>query len=186
MYDLTTSTSDPQEWHRGSVLRIGSFGATRPLKNLLTAGAAALQIASRLKADLEFHVSAGRSEGGGDTIMRGLEAMYNQLPNGTIMHDGWSSWPSFRHLVRIMHLVIRPSYTESFSMVSADASPRASLSCGSEHHRLAAAAFVRLQRRRQTSPMSARDCCLSRTRSRPESRRSNGTTGAACVAHPLR
>src|SRR6266446_4513272 len=67
MYDLPTSTSDPQQWHRGSVLRIGSFGAIRPLKNLLTAGAAALEISSRLKADLEFHISAGRAEGGGDT-----------------------------------------------------------------------------------------------------------------------
>ncbi len=120
MYDLTTSNSDPQEWHRGSVLRIGSFGAVRPLKNLLTAGAAALEISSRLKADLEFHISSGRAEGGGDTILRGLEAMYEQLPNAEIVHDGWASWPAFRRLVRNMHLLIQPSYTESFSMVSAD------------------------------------------------------------------
>ncbi len=121
MYDLTTSITNTQEWHRGSVLRIGSFGAVRPLKNLLTAGAAALEIASRLKADLEFHISAGRAEGGGDTILRSLVAMYAQLPNAGIVHDGWASWSSFRRLVRNMHLLIQPSYTESFSMVSADA-----------------------------------------------------------------
>jgi len=120
MYDLPTSTSDPQQWHRGSVLRIGSFGAVRPLKNLLTAGAAAIQISSRLKADLEFHISAGRAEGGGDTILRALVAMYNLLPNAEIVHDGWASWSAFRRLVRNMHLLIQPSYTESFSMVSAD------------------------------------------------------------------
>lgn len=120
MYDLTTSNSDPQEWHRNSVLRIGSFGAIRPLKNLLTAGAAALEIASRLKADLEFHISAGRSEGGGDTTLRGLLAMYEGLPNAQVVHNGWASWPAFRRLVRNMHLLIQPSYTESFSMVTAD------------------------------------------------------------------
>src|SRR5438128_2086725 len=86
------NAANPQPWHRGSVLRIGSFGAGRPLKNMLTAGAAALAIASRLKADLEFHISAGRVEGGGDTILRGLQAMYAGLPNASLEQDGWTSW----------------------------------------------------------------------------------------------
>lgn len=120
MYDLATSMSDPQAWFRGSTLRIGSFGAIRPLKNLLTAGAAALEIASRLKADLEFNISAGRAEGGGDTILRGLLAMYDSLPNARVVQNGWASWPAFRRMVRNMHLLLQPSYTESFSMVSAD------------------------------------------------------------------
>jgi hypothetical protein len=120
MYDLNSSLSGPQAWQRGAVLRIGSFGAIRPLKNLLTAGAAALEMSSRLKTDLEFHISAGRAEGGGDTVLRGLMAMYASLPNATVVQDGWSSWPAFRRTVRAMHLLLQPSYTESFSMVTAD------------------------------------------------------------------
>ncbi len=121
MYDMSTTLPEPQLWVRGAVLRIGSFGAMRPLKNILTAGAAALEIASRLKVDVEFHISTGRAEGGGDTILRGLLAMYGNLPNAKVVLDGWASWPAFRRLVRNMHLLLQPSYTESFSMVTADA-----------------------------------------------------------------
>jgi hypothetical protein len=104
----------------GRLLRIGSFGATRPLKNLLTAGAAALEIASRLGADLEFWVSSGRAEGGGDTITRALEALYANLPSAKIVQSGWQSWPAFRRIVGHMDLLVQPSYTESFCMVVAD------------------------------------------------------------------
>ena len=120
MYDTSTSLPEPQAWFRGGVLRIGSFGAIRPLKNLLTAGAAALEIASRLKATLEFNISSGRAEGGGNTVLNGLLALYDGLPNATVVQNNWASWPAFRRLVRNMHLLIQPSYTESFSMVSAD------------------------------------------------------------------
>ena len=120
MYDLSAAQTVPQRWLPGKPLRIGSFGATRPLKNILTAGAAALEIASRLQADLEFHVSSGRAEGGGDTITKALMALYANLPTAKLVQDGWQSWPAFRRVVRSMSLLLQPSYTESFCMVVAD------------------------------------------------------------------
>jgi hypothetical protein len=120
MYDLSAARTVPQIWRPGRSLRIGSFGATRPLKNILTAGAAALEIAGRLQADVEFWVSSGRAEGGGDTITRALEALYANLPNAKIVQAGWQPWPGFRRVVRHMDLLIQPSYTESFCMVVAD------------------------------------------------------------------
>jgi glycosyltransferase involved in cell wall biosynthesis len=121
MYALSTDEYVVQRWTPGSVLRVGSFGAIRPLKNLLTAGGAALELAQRLQTDLEFNISAGRAEGGGDTVLRGLLAMYANLPDATVVQNGWQSWPVFLRLVRSMDLLIQPSYTESFSMVTADA-----------------------------------------------------------------
>jgi hypothetical protein len=120
MYDLTLVETVPQRYTPGRALRIGSFGATRPLKNILTAGAAALEIAGRLQQDLEFYVSSGRAEGGGDTITRALEALFAGLPDAKIVHSGWQPWPGFRRAVRHMDLLIQPSYTESFCMVVAD------------------------------------------------------------------
>jgi hypothetical protein len=120
MYDLTTTKTVAQAWQRGAKLRIGSFGATRPLKNILTAGAAALEIAERLQADLEFWISANRMEGGGDTILRALQAMYADLPTAQLKLSGWQPWPGFRRIVRSMDLLLQPSYTESFCMVVAD------------------------------------------------------------------
>jgi glycosyltransferase involved in cell wall biosynthesis len=121
MYALTTNDYVPQRWTPGATLRVGSFGAIRPLKNLLTAGGAALELAQRMQTKLEFHISAGRAEGGGDTILRALLAMYANLPDATVVQTGWQSWPIFLQLVRSMDILIQPSYTESFSMVSADA-----------------------------------------------------------------
>jgi len=120
MYDLGAAHWAPRKPHRGGPLRVGCFGATRPLKNILTAGAAALELASRLQSDLEFWTSAGRAEGGGDTISRALEALYANLPGAKLVRSGWQSWPEFRRVVRHMDLLLQPSYTESFCMVVAD------------------------------------------------------------------
>jgi len=121
MYAISTAQFTPQVFQRGGPVRIGSFGAVRPLKNLLTAGAAALAIASRIQFDLEFNISAGRAEGGGQTILDGLAAMFANLPNAQVIYNNWASWPAFLRTVRNMDLILMPSYTESFSMVTADA-----------------------------------------------------------------
>lgn len=120
LYWLEPGKQTARPLWRGGVLRIGAFGATRPLKNFMSAAGAALQIAHDLKADLELWVSAGRTEGGGDTILRAARAMFNGLPNARLVENGWQSWPQFRQTVAHMHLLVQPSYTESFNMVTAD------------------------------------------------------------------
>jgi hypothetical protein len=104
----------------GGTLRIGAFGATRPLKNLMSAAGAALEITHRYKANLELWLSAGRTEGGGDTILRAARAMLEGVPNVKLVENGWQCWPKFRQSVAHMHLLLQPSYTESFNMVTAD------------------------------------------------------------------
>jgi len=104
----------------GGILRIGAFGATRPLKNLMSAAGAALEIARNLRAPLEFWLSAGRAEGGGEGILAAVKEMLNGLPGVTLMMNGWQSWANFRKTVAGMHLLMQPSYTESFNMVTAD------------------------------------------------------------------
>jgi hypothetical protein len=106
--------------YAGGPLRIGAFGATRPLKNFMSAAGAALEISKRYKATLELWVSAGRTEGGGDTILRSARAMLDGLPHVKLVENGWQSWPRFRQSVGHMHLLLQPSYTESFNMVTAD------------------------------------------------------------------
>lgn len=105
---------------RGGTLRMGAFGAMRPLKNFMSAAGAALTIGRELKTDVEFWVSAGRAEGGGDTVMRSVRAMLAGAPGIRLVENGWQSWPAFRQAVSNMHLLLQPSYTESFNMVTAD------------------------------------------------------------------
>lgn len=105
--------------YSGGTLRIGAFGATRALKNLLTAAGAALEIAAAKRADLEFWISSGRSEGAGP-VVEAVKQMFTGLPHVKLIENGWQSWPQFRCTVRHMHLLMQPSYTESFNVVTAD------------------------------------------------------------------
>lgn len=104
----------------GGTLRIGVFGATRPLKNLMSAAGAALEIARTLRVPLELWLSAGRAEGGGDGILAAVREMLQGLPHVSLVMNGWQTWPSFRRTISHMNLLLQPSYTESFNMVTAD------------------------------------------------------------------
>ena len=120
MYFLDSVDRSRRPLWRGGTLRVGAFGATRPQKNFMSAAAAALEIAHLLKADLELWISSGRAEGGGEVVQRAVRAMFDGLLNARVVEAGWQSWPKFRKTVGNMHLLLQPSYTESFNMVTAD------------------------------------------------------------------
>jgi len=120
LYFLDSVDRSRRPLWRGGTLRIGAFGATRPQKNFMSAAAAALEIAHQLKADLELWVSSGRAEGGGEVVQRAVRAMFDGLLNARVVEAGWQSWPKFRKTLGNMHLLLQPSYTESFNMVTAD------------------------------------------------------------------
>lgn len=106
----------------GGTLQIGCFGAIRPLKNGMSAAAAAIQIARAMRCKLEFWVSNGRSEGGGLTVLNAMSQLFPRNPNPQerIIRSDWAAWPEFRQTIASMHLLLQPSYTESFNMVTAD------------------------------------------------------------------
>lgn len=118
LYYLGSGAPKSERYNCGT-LRIGAFGATRALKNLLTAAGAAVQIANSRGADLEFWISAGRSEGAGP-VLDAVRQMMKGLPHVRLVENGWQPWPQFRQTVRHMHLLLQPSYTESFNVVTAD------------------------------------------------------------------
>jgi glycosyltransferase involved in cell wall biosynthesis len=115
---VSVRTSRPM-WNGGQ-LRIGAFGATRPLKNLISAVAAAIEISYQLKADTEIWLSTGRTEGGGETVLNACRALAANLPHLKLVLAGWADWSQHRSTVANMHLLLQPSYTESFNMVTAD------------------------------------------------------------------
>lgn len=118
LYDLSETFARRDAGWCGETLRLGLFGANRPLKNFLTAAAAAVELAARLRVQTELHLSTSRDEGGN---FRALEELTDAIPNLRVINAGWLPWPAFRRLVRTMHIVLQPSYTESFNVVAADA-----------------------------------------------------------------
>ncbi len=104
-------------------LRIGAFGATRVLKNIVTAAWAAAIIGRTLSTKVEFWVSSGRPEGpGADSVLKTIGRFLAHQPQVTMVASPWQPWQDFRRTtMRSMHLVLQPSFTESFNNVTADA-----------------------------------------------------------------
>ena len=121
LYYLDYTVRQNRNKWQGGTLRIGAYGALRILKNTKSAAFAALAIANNLGTDLEFHINSGRNDGGQALgIIQAIKNIFSGLPNAKLILDGWNEWASFRQLVRSMHLLLQPSYTETFNIVTAD------------------------------------------------------------------
>jgi hypothetical protein len=118
LYDMGEEP-DYLPYQPGTMLRLGVFGAMRPQKNMLTAAWAGLQIARRLNARCEIAINSGRVEGG-NSVLGAIRELLAGLNDVTLVEAGWMTWPKFRSFVRDQHLLLSPSYTESFCNVTAD------------------------------------------------------------------
>lgn len=102
-----------------NAVKIGAFGAVRPQKNFMTAAAAALAMHRMLDTAVEFHMSTG-GEGDGGTVALAIEQMCKNIPGFTLVKHHWRPWEKFIELIGEMDLLLQPSYTESFNMITAD------------------------------------------------------------------
>jgi len=120
LYNIKDMKFKRKRWNKNTTLRIGCFGALRPLKNQLTAAAAALAIAKKLDVPTELWFNSGRNEGGSFSSINTIEQLVGHVHGFKIKHLPWMPWHKFREFVGTMHLNLQPSYTESFNMVVAD------------------------------------------------------------------
>jgi hypothetical protein len=117
LYDLSEAVTPQRRQWGGGTLRIGLFGANRVLKNATTAAAAAAELAMTLRVPTELHVSQENCDGAQTNV---LAELVGTVPNLKLVRAGWLPWPEFRRLVRQMDLMLQPSFTESFNVVTAD------------------------------------------------------------------
>jgi hypothetical protein len=128
LHHMQMQPTPKARWSHGSVLRIGIFGATRILKNMGTAVAAALVVAETLQAETEIWVSAGREEGG-KGIMTACRNMVAGHPYARLVESPWQPWAQFHATIRKMNLLLQPSFTESFNNVCADSVSAGGTAC---------------------------------------------------------
>ena len=120
LYNLDNDKVPKKSRFDGRVLRIGCFGAVRPLKNTMTAAAAALQLSTEYDVPTEFWISSNRVEGGAGCVVEAIKEMLA----GTkciLKTNPWQPWPEFREFMKTLHLHLQTSYTESFNITVADA-----------------------------------------------------------------
>lgn len=104
----------------GGILRVGAFGSHRIYKNFSNAVAAAVALSHQLHVPLELWINAGRSDGAGDVVYRTAKAWTDGLPNVQLKELPWATWPEFKRWIASMHILLQPSYTETFNNVTAD------------------------------------------------------------------
>lgn len=119
LYNLDSTVPINRPLYNGGQVRIGAFGAARPLKNFLTAAGAAVAISKELRVPVEFWMNGGRPDGG-SSIERAIRILIRGQHGVTLRILNWSAWPMFLELLETLHLMIQVSYTESFNMVTAD------------------------------------------------------------------
>jgi len=119
LYDPQTFVEPVPQRRDYDPLRIGSFGAGRPWKNLLTAAQSAVQMARRLNVGLELYVNTMRPDGGQRQIESRGE-LFDGLPRAKLIEVPWALWPNFRKTVATMDLLSSPSFDETFNVVTAD------------------------------------------------------------------
>lgn len=125
MYWLHHKHGEPKRIWRdiGGTLRIGIFGASRIQKNMLSGVMASIEIASNMGAFTEIYISSGRDDGGAqraNNVRQGARNLVAGLPNVKLIEAPWSTWTQFLKIVGSMNLLMQPSYSESFNIVTAD------------------------------------------------------------------
>lgn len=118
LYD-TDSFVHQKAQHFGNTLRIGSFGASRPWKNQLCAAEGAVFLARSMGRNLEFYVNSKRPDGG-ERMIESRQELFDRLPGARIHYVPWASWPTFRDISANMHLLIQPSFDETFNVCTMD------------------------------------------------------------------
>jgi hypothetical protein len=104
-------------------LKVGCFGAVRPMKNQLAQAFAAVEYAKRKRVTyLSFYVNASRPEQGGENVLKNLRSFFASQPSGyQLIEVSWSDRTAFLALVAEMDICMSVSFSETFCIVAADA-----------------------------------------------------------------
>ncbi len=100
-------------------VRVGCFGAIRPMKNQLAQALAAIQFAHEEDSDLEFFINATRSEGG-DPVLTNIRDLFKGRPFDDLVEVPWLPHDRFLDLLATMDICLQVSLSETFNIVTAD------------------------------------------------------------------
>jgi hypothetical protein len=107
------------EPHSADMLKIGCFGAIRPLKNQLIQAMAAIEFATRQGKQLRFYMTHRDCEQGGDQVLKNLRALFAQTRHELVLRP-WLPHEDFLGLVDVMDVGMQVSLSETFCIVAAD------------------------------------------------------------------
>lgn len=110
----------PKQPQNGTI-KVGCFGAIRPLKNQFIQAIAAIKYAKRYGYKLEFHINGNRVEGKGDNALKNIRSTFAALGSDyqLVEHD-WMPHEQLKELMATMTIGLQVSFSETFNIVAAD------------------------------------------------------------------
>lgn len=102
------------------IIKIGCFGALRPMKNQLAQAIAAIKFAEMLGKSLEFHINCSRKEQLGENVLKNLQKLFEHCDQHKLVTHDWLCHKDFCKLVAEMDIGMQVSLSESFNIVTAD------------------------------------------------------------------
>lgn len=103
-------------------ITIGCFGAVRPMKNQFTQALAAIRFARGLGLHLTFMINSGRSETGGDPVLKNIRELFKGKSDITLCESPWYEHADFMLVLQqTVDLALQVSLSETFNIVTADA-----------------------------------------------------------------
>lgn len=109
-----------QNEHQGC-LRVGCFGAVRPMKNQLLQAVAAIRYADISGKRLEFYMNATRCEQGGNSVLSNVRALFAGTRHALVEVPWIDDHKQFLNLMREMDYSLCVSLSETFCITAADA-----------------------------------------------------------------
>ena len=100
------------------IIRVGCFGAIRPLKNQLIQAIAAIRFADETDRTLYFHINATRIEDG-ESVLKNIRALFTGTHH-FLVENTWMSHEQFMNSLQYLDVGMQASLSETFSIVSAD------------------------------------------------------------------
>ena len=104
-----------------NIVRVGCFGAIRPLKNHLLQAIAAIQAAEKMNVSLHFWINSNRIEGKADPFLRSIRELFVRFPRHHLVELDWQKHDDFLKVIQKMDVVVQVSHSETFNIVAADA-----------------------------------------------------------------
>lgn len=101
-------------------IHIGCFGSIRPMKNQLIQAMSAIAFGDYNGYTVHFHMNGTRSEQNGGNVLKNIIALFDLQDSHQLHLHPWQSHADFIDKVKMMHLGMQVSYTESFNIVTAD------------------------------------------------------------------
>ena len=119
-YYGTTPSDRHLHREKTGLVKVGCFGAIRPLKNHLIQAFAAIKFADDIDRTLQFYINGTRIEMQGSEPLKNLRALFYHHPRHELIEIPWKPHAEFLDIVRQMDIGLQVSFTETFNIVGAD------------------------------------------------------------------